>query len=166
MAPKMVARLHKDAVAHFKYSLGEGLQAAVDAIPIDTGMAVNSLVPAMEEIGVFSGTLAGGGVKKGYTDIDGQYDPDAYKSPKHGKQLGKHAFSISYGSPRRNVQNFEYHIQVGHWLFRERGDFQGGPFGALEAMRDAFKEAYSDVGDRLAKAISNVMDENIVLTKD
>lgn len=120
-----------------------GLTAVIDSdvIEVDTGMAKSSLVPLARAVrmkGIFKSSIRPQRTRKGYTELDGSWNPEGEKSAATGEALGEDAFVIVPG--KRGVMNWqlEFNIPVWHYVAHELGLVPGtGPWLSLEIFRDA-----------------------------
>ena len=147
---KNYALLHRRLQTAFKQDLLSAFKLATDAenTPVDTGMAVNSMLPAMQALGYRGSSLGGSGIKKGYWPIAAQYSKDIYqadewKSAHDGAMLGRHAFTLDLGHARRMQYSFTFDTVVGHWYWRDVGIFHGGPFKTLPVLMTEFKKLWA-----------------------
>lgn len=121
----MKKHLHGQLIKLWQACIREFVIETTRHIAIDTGMSAASLVPLAAKVRLASFLRAqiAGGVKRparrGYTDMNFQYSPDALKSRAHGERLGRDAYKISFGTPLAPNLSFEFEIVVLQHLLHE-----------------------------------------------
>jgi hypothetical protein len=140
-------RLWKDAVKQFLRFITYG-----DLVRVDTGMSKSSLLPLAkaaggdrlkQEIRATILPLIKRKPRRGYTDMEGVYHPEQLKSPSHGEQLGRRAFSLTFGSQYRPVMRFRFDIVVYQYFLHENfwmGGQSTGPWESLNWGLIAFND--------------------------
>ena len=108
----------------------------------DTGMSLASLfatarkVRSLTKLPPLNPKI---GSRKGFTDIDGNYDGGGFRSSAVGERLGIASSNILYGSAYRPVFQFSFQITVYQYLLHEFG-YQTAAWNSLEkgitAMND------------------------------
>lgn len=115
-----------------------------DLIKVDTGMSRASLLPLARAVRMLTVVRASinpkSAPRKGYTPLDGSYNPTGVKSIAAGEKLGEKAYRLNFGSPKSPVFRFEFNIVVyQHWIHEV---YNADPnWKALEKGTAAF-EAY------------------------
>jgi len=102
-----------------------------DLIRVETGMSKASLLPLARAVQMLTTVRASIDPKvarrKGYTSINGTYDPNGQRSIDSGIRLGQDAYKLTFGNKDHPVFNFEFHIVVYQHLLYENGLVHGYP---------------------------------------
>lgn len=110
-----MTRLWKDATKAF-------IVETIALVHVDTGMSRSSLLPLGRLVRMVTAIKAFSPKHKsrtGYTDMQGNYDPDINRTAALGEKLGERAFRLNFGSPARPVFHFEFNIKVYQYALHE-----------------------------------------------
>jgi hypothetical protein len=135
--------VHRDLTRLWRDSVKEFIVATADAMAVDTGMSVASLEPLAAKVRL--ATLIreisrGKGPKRGHKNLTGNFSSNnaQFKSRNFGRQLGREAFDLSFGTPQSPVLTFNFKIVVFQHFLQENGLGNGDVWASLAKGREAF----------------------------
>lgn len=144
----------------FKKAIIVFIETLAERVHVDTGMSMASILPLAAEVGYDIIISPRREPRKGYTSFT-SYFPMMEKGPAEGANLGKDAFSITWGRPGRPEWRFRFEIKVYHWWLHEHGIVPPNePWNALVlgriAMINYMKDNVSNYVPRLAEFVKPV----------
>lgn len=128
-------KLHDNMTRLWKDATREFIKEALPLVHIDTGMSRMSVAPLarlvrmVTEVKAFSPKRR---ERKGYTDLNGNYDPTINRSAALGERLGQKAFKLNFGSKDRPVFVFRFDLKVYQYALHE------DEWQSLERGQEAF----------------------------
>lgn len=124
-------KLHNNMTKLWKDATREFIRETIPLIHVDTGMSRMSVAPLARLVRMLTVVKAFSPVhksRKGFTDINGNYDPKIARTAALGEKLGKKAFTLNFGTPGKPVFNFrfdltvyQYDLHEDEWQSLERG---------------------------------------------
>lgn len=123
-APGVAKYVHTQIVRLWKDSVKAFIHAAYDVLiqHVDTGMSIASLEPLAISVRLktlITTALQGGYTGEPYYDFTGPVE--RYKSPQYGRELGRTAYELSFGTPEAPTYNFSFKIVVFQYYLHEFG---------------------------------------------
>lgn len=144
-------RLHKNMTRLWRNATKAFLEAVIegDLIRVETGMSKASLLPlarAVQMLTVVRATIDPKvASRRGYTSINGVYNPNGERSVDSGIKLGEKAYTLNFGLQDRPIFNFEFRIVVYQHLLYENGLVHGyPPQDSLVKGQAAFRQYIED----------------------
>jgi len=146
--------VHKQLERLWKRCVQEFIKEASLHIAIDTGMSMASMMPLAAKVQLASFlrsriTGSSGGPRRGYTDMNFNYNPSQQKSIAHGQRLGARAYDLTFGSTLNPKLTFEFNIVVlQHYLHESSSNYKRSHhWQSLERGREAFLAAWNILHD-------------------
>lgn len=134
---KVLTLYHNRLKALWIQSTRQFILAAIERIPIDTGMSRASFQPLAVDIRfktILRSLLRGNkGPKLSY-----DYQPGVKKSIDYGIELGQDAYKIDLGTRDNPSMLFEFRIVVFQHRIHEYAALDGPPWRSLDVGREAF----------------------------
>ena len=127
------------------------VREAIKYIVIDTGMSYASMLPLAAQVHIRNeieaGMIGTGKPKRGFKNLTGGFASNnaRFKSKSLGESLGKEAFTITFGSPRRPELTFSFHLVVFQYYLQEeqRGSgYVSSNWRSLPSARQAFLDTF------------------------
>lgn len=140
--------LHELLKQHWRECVKAFFEAVAPHVAVDTGMSKASLFYGSSEVGADIG-IFDGITKPGHKNLTGEWaDNNApYKSAALGMELGKKAYTVSYGIPSRPRFVFEFHIVVFQYFLHEASAnyARSANWQSLEAGAKAFLTKFNSL---------------------
>lgn len=148
---RMFKYVHTGLMRLWRDSIRAFVREAVKYVVIDTGMSYASMLPLAAQVRIRdeieAGMIGVGKPKSGFKNLSGGFASNnaRFKSKTLGEQLGKEAFTIKFGTPRRPELTFTFHLVVFQYFLQEE---QRGPgyvssnWRTLPKARQAFLDTF------------------------